>query len=200
MNCKFELGERVKVQMAGDKFFNGQTGRLEKIERTSNQGYWITYCTVRLDMGQPIKVLESDLISIETINKDAEVLPEYVPPIPEPKDGDHISMHEGHEIVTASAGGEAYKYCRTCKVEVKEGPRVFTGRNATLKIDGKEVGKFGEVTISSEVPKFPEPLQGYELSKFALVNFGVDRNWGETDDQFRKRLLEMMQGTKTGRF
>lgn len=46
------------------------------------------------------------------------------------KDGEHISLHEGHEIVTAEANGKSYKYCRTCKVEVvEESSRVIAQDN-----------------------------------------------------------------------
>ena len=35
------------------------------------------------------------------------------------KDGDSISEHKDHEIVTSSAARESFRYCRDCKVEVK---------------------------------------------------------------------------------
>lgn len=41
-----------------------------------------------------------------------------------PKDGDHISKHEGHEIVKSHVGmpgqEKVYLFCRDCKVEVTE--------------------------------------------------------------------------------
>jgi biotin carboxyl carrier protein len=106
---------------------------IEAYERKHHQGHYMDLITVLMNTGQRIKV-EPKSIRIEIpapsemVNRDAELPP--AAPCAGPKDGDHISLHEGHEIVTASAGGEAYKYCRTCKVEVKEGSRVFTGRNA----------------------------------------------------------------------
>lgn len=73
----------------------------------------------------PIKFpLDEDLEYPGYVNQDADI----PPPIPkkekrEPKDGDPIEWHAGHEIVKAQAGNKSYWYCRTCKVEVKKTER-----------------------------------------------------------------------------
>jgi len=35
-----------------------------------------------------------------------------------PKDGDHVSLHEGHKIIPMTTGGVDYHFCSVCKVEV----------------------------------------------------------------------------------
>ena len=48
-----------------------------------------------------------------------------LPPLPKeadstPKDGDAYELHKDHNVITSSAGGESYKYCKDCKVEVTD--------------------------------------------------------------------------------
>lgn len=184
-----ELTDRVKVFMLNDRFWHGQKGTLEQIERKHHNGHTMTLYTVRMDMGQRIKVERKSLIPLDydNVNKDAEVLPEYVPAIPEPKDGDHISNHKGHEIVTAQAGNESYKYCRTCKIEVSEGGRIMRGHNATVSIGGKEIGKFDDINITTD------PIAGQDLDDIAAL-YGMTRDFQEGDTLFRQRVLKKANG------
>lgn len=112
-----------------------------------------------------------------------------------PKDGDHISLHEDHEIVPLSAGGVNYKYCRDCKVEV---------------VDGNSIQIQVKVRIEAQVEAGKKELEkmygisgycGKDLDELA-ERFGLERTVyyddpnnplaprEENDEELRKRFLD----------
>ena len=192
----YKPGYIVEINMPHERFWHGQRGMITSYERKHSNGYWIETLMVELESSkQEIKVRPTDVKVLtqvhmyDRINKDAEVLPEYVPPKAKPQDGDHISNHKDCEVVTASAGGKAYKYCRTCKIEVSEGPRVIAGSSATLKIGGKEIKGSLDVNLSLST----NPLAGQDLDDVAALH-GLTRDFQEGDTLFRQRVLEKARG------
>lgn len=60
-----------------------------------------------------------------------------LPPVPDfkAKDGDAKSLHANHNVVKAMAGGKSYDYCRDCKVEVVEEPKLIDREDEDLFSD-----------------------------------------------------------------
>ena len=101
-----------------------------------------------------------------------------------PKDGDPIIKHSGHEIVTAQANGEAYKYCRTCKVEVTE-----------MKV-GVDLANKPDFT-ASQTREIPQLHMGAALDKLAgaynLQRIKYSSGLSETDDEFTIRIMKKLR-------
>ncbi len=195
----------------------GFSDGLTLARRYAGQEFEIDTVTLTILNAQPVSPSKAPSYLGKTEIDDDEIDDDEIeaPPVRKPKDGDHVSLHTGHKIVTVDAisrGEKAFKVCRTCGVEVTDGPRTVTGAKAKLFLNGKEIASFGSFNwLGQERIDYRPAIEAIETREAHFVaSFEVDKASGddldklgqlygverfrvdqleETDDNLRKRLL-----------